>query len=230
MSVSQSYGVLRIVHMRLPAEMTKRREKDLVGRLSEESLVHLITRRETTIGRALSSDLILWDPAVSRLHAHLVLDEQGWHICNVTGHNTLYVNGYAVSNGENVAVQPQDFLLLGNTVLQLIAPQQHIALVSSKNEELIQHLSDQRPFPSSDLIITDPQVNSVPGKKEEEDIDAKEDENDKPCSISATKRTTPAPLLPLSERKLRYRSGRKKKRGYLDLEAQCILPSHRMPS
>ncbi len=216
MSVSQSYGVLRIVHMRPPAETTKRRGRDLVGRLPEERLVHLLTHRETTIGRALSSDLILWDPAVSRVHARLVLDDQGWHIYNVTEQNTLYVNGCSVPSGGTVVVQPQDFLLLGNTVLQLVAPQRHIALVSSENEELIQRLAELQPFSSHSLVITDPQVSSMQGKKEVQgDILASESESEKPCSIhttsgTATRNTPPAlPLLPLSERRMQAQQWQK---------------------
>jgi len=214
MSVSQSYGVLRIVHMRPPAEATKRRGKDLVGRLPEERLVHLLTHRETTIGRALSSDLILWDPAVSRLHARLVLDDQGWHIHNVTEQNTIYVNGSSVPSGGNVVVQPQDFLLLGNTVLQLVAPQRRMALVSSENEELIQRLAELQPFSSHSLVITDPQVASMQGEKEvERDIVASEGEKPysiHPTSSAATRITPPVlSLLPLSERQMQAQQWQK---------------------
>lgn len=145
MSASQNYGVLRIVHMRPPARTTKRQEKDLVGSLPEERLVHLLTRKETTIGRALSSDLILLDPTVSRLHARLVHDEHGWRIYNVAGQNALFINECAVSSGGDGVVQPQDFLVLGNTVLQLVAPKQNGTSALDENGELIQHVMDFHP-------------------------------------------------------------------------------------
>jgi RsiW-degrading membrane proteinase PrsW (M82 family) len=91
--------------------------------LPEAKLVHLLTRRETTLGRALSNDILLMDPTVSREHARLVLDDQGWHVYNLTLHNIVRVNGRPVSSGGSLPVQAQDFLVLGSTVLQLIAPQ-----------------------------------------------------------------------------------------------------------
>jgi RsiW-degrading membrane proteinase PrsW (M82 family) len=131
--------------MRPPVRTTKRQEKDLVGILPEERLVHLLTRQETTIGRALSSDLILLDPTVSRVHARLVHDEHGWRIYNVAGQNTLYVNECAVSSGASSIVRPQDFLVLGNTVLQLVAPKYNGPSALEENGELIQHVMDLHP-------------------------------------------------------------------------------------
>ncbi|MBA2680153.1 MAG: PrsW family intramembrane metalloprotease [Ktedonobacteraceae bacterium] len=145
MSASQNYGVLRIVHMRPPTRTTKRQEKDLVGSLPEERLVHLLTRKETTIGRALSSDFILLDSTVSRVHARLVYDGHGWRIYNVAEQNTLYVNTYAVSSGDNEVVHPLDFLLLGNTVLQLVAPKYHEPATVDENGELIQQVMEFHP-------------------------------------------------------------------------------------
>jgi RsiW-degrading membrane proteinase PrsW (M82 family)/pSer/pThr/pTyr-binding forkhead associated (FHA) protein len=75
-----------------------------------------------TIGRALDNDIILMDPAVSREHARLVLDKQGWSIYNLTGKNTVLVNGRSVPSGGCLSLLPQDFLQLGNTIVQLVAP------------------------------------------------------------------------------------------------------------
>src|SRR5215468_11010135 len=50
----------------------KQRHKYLSRWLPEERLTHILSRRETTIGRALSSDIILLDPTVSRDHVRLV--------------------------------------------------------------------------------------------------------------------------------------------------------------
>ncbi len=124
MSVSQNYGVLRVVRVRPPANVTTElQDKYPAGWLPEERLVHLLTRRETSIGRALNNTLILMDPTVSREHARLILDEQGWRIYNLTRHNIVRVNGRPISSGSSACIRPQDFLVLGSTMLQLIAPQ-----------------------------------------------------------------------------------------------------------
>ncbi len=122
--MSQNYGVLRVVRVRPPANAkADLQNRYPTGWLPEERLVHLLVRRETTIGRALNNDIILMDPSVSREHARLVLDEQGWHVINLTMQNIVRVNGRGVASGENVLMQPQDVLVLGSTMLQLIAPQ-----------------------------------------------------------------------------------------------------------
>jgi RsiW-degrading membrane proteinase PrsW (M82 family) len=91
--------------------------------LPEEGLVHVLLQRETTIGRALNNDVILMDPTVSREHARLVLDGNGWHIINLTARNIVRVNSQPVPAGSSLPLQPQDVLILGSTMLQLIAPQ-----------------------------------------------------------------------------------------------------------
>lgn len=121
--MSQSYGVLRVVRVRPPANATEnRQEKYPTGWLPEERLVHLLTRLQTTIGRALNNDIILMNPTVSREHALLILDQAGWHIVNLTAKNIVRVNGQSVPSGGSLPVHPQDVLVLGSTMLQLIAP------------------------------------------------------------------------------------------------------------
>ena len=126
--MNENYGVLRVVRV-LPArssvEASEARNasvKRATGWLPEEGLVHILTRRTTSIGRALNNDVILMDPTVSREHARLVLDSSGWHILNLSAQNTLRVNGRLVPAGRSLRVQPQDIFVLGNTMLQLIAP------------------------------------------------------------------------------------------------------------
>ncbi|GHO84635.1 hypothetical protein KSZ_26410 [Dictyobacter formicarum] len=70
----------------------------------------------------MSNDLILMDPSVSREHARLIFNGGSWSIHNVTEQNILYVNGHTVAAGAQHLLQSQDFLVLGNTMLQLIAP------------------------------------------------------------------------------------------------------------
>ena len=120
----QNYGILRIVRVRLPANATANiLERYPSGWLPEERLVHVLTQRKTTIGRALNNDIILLDPTVSREHARLVLDDAGWHIINLTTLNVVRVNGTPVPSGTSYPLEPQDILILGSTMLQLVAPQ-----------------------------------------------------------------------------------------------------------
>lgn len=127
MSVNQNYGALRVVRVysgRSHADATTDlQEKYPPGWLPEERLIHLLTRRSTTIGRALSNDLILVDPTVSREHARLVLDEHGWRVHNLTDQNVVRVNGRPVQGGSSLPVLPQDLVLIGSTLVQLVAPQ-----------------------------------------------------------------------------------------------------------
>ncbi len=105
------------------------------GWLPEEGLVHVLKRRETTIGRALNNDVILLDLTVSREHARLLLDQAGWHIINLTEQNVVRVNGRPVPRGGSLPVRPQDVLVLGNTMLQLIAPQNYHDLLAADEEQ-----------------------------------------------------------------------------------------------
>ncbi len=122
--MKQNYGVLRIIRVRPPANaMTNSQIKYPTGWLPGEGLIHVLTRRETTIGRALDNDIFLMDPTASREHARLVLDAYGWHLINLTAQNIVCVNGRPVPSGESLPVQSQDIIILGSTMLQLIAPQ-----------------------------------------------------------------------------------------------------------
>ncbi|HZT99551.1 MAG TPA: PrsW family glutamic-type intramembrane protease [Ktedonobacteraceae bacterium] len=135
--MNQHYGVLRVVRVRPPANAAANlQNKYPTGWLPEERLVHLLTRRETTIGRALSNDIILMDPTVSREHARLVLDEQGWHVVNLTEQNIVRVNGRPVPGGGNLALQPQDILVLGSTMLQLLAPHRDVSAADEPTQRL----------------------------------------------------------------------------------------------
>src|SRR6266567_3050313 len=120
-SMSQYYGVLRVVRVRPTANAAKAlQDKYPSGWLPEERLVHLLTHKQTTIGRALSNDLVLMDSTISREHARLVCDEQGWRVFNLTEQNMVGVNGHFVLAGASLPLYPQDFLVIGSTTLQLI--------------------------------------------------------------------------------------------------------------
>jgi RsiW-degrading membrane proteinase PrsW (M82 family) len=135
--ISQNYGALRVVRVRParpPAGAMNAQTKYPTGWLPEEGLVHVLTQRETTIGRALNNDVILMDPTVSREHARLMLDHDGWHIINLTARNIVRVNGRPVPSGSSLPMHPQDVLILGSTMLQLIASQDTLAASSDGDD------------------------------------------------------------------------------------------------
>ena len=166
--MSQNYGVLRVVRVRPPANATADiQERYPSGWLPEEQLVHLITRSETSIGRALDNDIILMDPTASREHARLILDALGWRVVNLTMHNVVRVNGQPVSSGASASLKSQDVLVLGSTMLQLIAPQ-HMTLTSDVSTQETKHLSSS-PGELSPVRLMDqqrmPSTNSAQGKQ-----------------------------------------------------------------
>src|SRR5260370_20222803 len=122
--MNQNYGVLRVVRVKSGRSATggQTQGRYATGWLPEDGLVHVLSRQETTIGRALNNDVILMDPTVSREHARMLLDSHGWHVINLTARNVVRVNGHAVPSGGAMPMQPQDLLVLGSTMLQLIAP------------------------------------------------------------------------------------------------------------
>jgi RsiW-degrading membrane proteinase PrsW (M82 family)/pSer/pThr/pTyr-binding forkhead associated (FHA) protein len=133
--MKQNYGVLRVIRVRLPTNAaTNLHDKYPSGWLPEERLVHLLTKGETMIGRALHNDIVLLDPTVSREHARLVLDSFGWHVTNLTTHNIVRVNGHSIPSGSSFPMHPQDILILGSTMLQLIAPQTNVVVVETLSE------------------------------------------------------------------------------------------------
>ncbi len=138
--MNQNYGALRVVRM-LSSNRASTGEAPTQGRspsgwLPENGLVHVLTRRETALGRALNNDIILLDLTVSREHARLALNEDGWRITNLTEQNVVRVNGRPVPSGGSLLVSPQDILVLGNTMLQLIAPRNHHELLLADQETL----------------------------------------------------------------------------------------------
>ncbi len=122
--MNENHGVLRVVRVKSSrsAGSTQAQGRYSTGWLPEDGLVHVLSHQETSIGRALNNDVILMDPTVSREHARLILDSHGWHVINLTARNVVRVNGHAVPSGGAMLVQPQDLIILGSTMLQLIAP------------------------------------------------------------------------------------------------------------
>jgi RsiW-degrading membrane proteinase PrsW (M82 family) len=179
--MNQNYGALRVVRMlssnRAPAGEANTHGRSPSGWLPEDGLVHVLTRRDTTIGRALNNDVILLDLTVSREHARLLLNEDGWLLLNLTEQNVIRVNGRPVPVGGSLRVCPQDILVLGNTMLQLIAPRNHHELLVADQETL--HLKVSQNNGSQE---------HMPGINGESSLQLSEQED--PCS-SATRIRTP---------------------------------------
>ncbi len=162
--ISQNYGALRVVRVRSarsPAGAMNATVKYPTGWLPEEGLVHVLMQQETTIGRALNNDVILMDPTVSREHALLVLDRDGWHIINLTARNIVRVNGRSVPGGSSLPMHPQDVLILGSTMLQLIAPQNPLAASLDENalpDDITQvYPSRKKSQPASNVVDVEQQ-------------------------------------------------------------------------
>jgi RsiW-degrading membrane proteinase PrsW (M82 family) len=190
MSMMQNYGVLRVVRgnhgsdgkfakleppgrenipdraLLFSRKRTGLRYRYFGSKLPEERLMHVLFQRETTIGRALSNDIILLDTTVSRDHARLILDEHGWFVQNVTENNVVRVNGRIVGGGASAPLQPQDLLVVGNTTLQLVAPWPNVLDASILSDPDIADPSNAKPFAGMDNG-NEPEV---PSLREAEDL------------------------------------------------------------
>lgn len=74
-----------------------------------------------TIGRISDNDLAILDPQVSRQHASLEPDGNGWKICDNGSANGTFLNGDQIKENE---LKPGDELRFGKTifVFELEAP------------------------------------------------------------------------------------------------------------
>jgi hypothetical protein len=70
-----------------------------------------------TIGRTRDCDLCLADPSVSRRHAELIRDAEGWLLNDLGSRNGTRLNGWLVR--ETVAVRAGDRLELGSAIFVL---------------------------------------------------------------------------------------------------------------
>jgi pSer/pThr/pTyr-binding forkhead associated (FHA) protein len=64
------------------------------------------------IGRSRECDLVIQDPNVSRRHAELRRDEDGWRLVDLGSTNGVKVNGRRV---EQTALRPGDRVTIGVT-------------------------------------------------------------------------------------------------------------------
>jgi RsiW-degrading membrane proteinase PrsW (M82 family) len=92
------------------------------ARDGDRGAVYPVALPVTSIGRALDNAINLLDPAVSRQHALLRLDEVGWRIENISQRNPIWVGGVKVAGGTSAPVTPGQIIQLGASRLQLLAP------------------------------------------------------------------------------------------------------------
>ncbi len=98
-----------------------RRLRSLVGATGQEEAVGplLLTPPRAgvgtgfVLGRDLACDLVVDDPTVSRRHAALRLDEEGWGISDLSSMNGTRINGWRV--GCEGRLVPGDAVQLGAT-------------------------------------------------------------------------------------------------------------------
>jgi RsiW-degrading membrane proteinase PrsW (M82 family)/pSer/pThr/pTyr-binding forkhead associated (FHA) protein len=133
--MDSSYGVLRVIYTEedTPQDATTSAEAtglgawDLPGYTSNAASLpeplYLLTESITTIGRGLNNHVVLMDPTVSREHARLTWRNGIWLIENLSAQNLLHVDKVNVSPGSRREIEPGAHLLLGQTTLQLLAPQ-----------------------------------------------------------------------------------------------------------
>ena len=133
--MNSSYGVLRVVHTEedtnkdeeTSAAITGLGAWDLPGYTGNASNlpdpIYLLAESITSIGRGLNNHVVLMDPTVSREHARLTWRNGIWFIENLSTQNLLYVDKVNVPSGSQQQIQPGAHILLGQTTLQLLAPQ-----------------------------------------------------------------------------------------------------------
>ena len=75
-----------------------------------------VSSREVSVGRHKNCDVILNYPTVSRQHAVLFFDKDGWYIKAVNSSSPVFVNGNPVE--KRALVSSGDFIKLGEVTLR----------------------------------------------------------------------------------------------------------------
>lgn len=81
-----------------------------------------LTRSEIVIGRGQDCDIILDEHQVSRRHARLQYNPQGWTLVDLGSTNGTQINGQPLQAHSPHLLQPGDRVALGTTVLTLQQP------------------------------------------------------------------------------------------------------------
>jgi RsiW-degrading membrane proteinase PrsW (M82 family)/pSer/pThr/pTyr-binding forkhead associated (FHA) protein len=112
----------RSVRPAQPTEPLRPSQANAAALHGDQEVVYPVALPVTTIGRALDNAISLLDPAVSRQHARLLLEDDGWWIENISQRNPLRVGGEKIAPGARGQVLPGQIIQLGASRLQLLAP------------------------------------------------------------------------------------------------------------
>jgi ABC-type multidrug transport system ATPase subunit/pSer/pThr/pTyr-binding forkhead associated (FHA) protein len=109
------------------------------GRLSA---VHQLAVSPLRIGRAPDNDVVLSDLLISRYHAELRPQGQGWQLVDLNSPNGTFVNGQRI---DRAAIGPQDVVGIGHALLHL------------DGDRLVEHIDiGEVSFRAQDLIVRTP--------------------------------------------------------------------------
>lgn len=91
---------------------------------SDAGTSRIPARGETlTIGRAADNDVVLnGEAAVSRRHAELIRQSDGWAVRDLGSHNGTFVNGTRLPDGVVHTVTASDVIGIGAVTIRLLAP------------------------------------------------------------------------------------------------------------
>lgn len=92
-----------------------------IARGPQKGLVFPLAQNEVHIGRATPHstwEVALQDPTVSRPHALLVKEAQGWQLLDLGSVNGTAVNGKSVSGGRAQPLQDGDEIIFGATMMR----------------------------------------------------------------------------------------------------------------
>ena len=115
--MSTTIGVLRVLSPQADAGLPPQGAV-----LPERNLVFPVTQATTTLGRGLHNAVVLFDPTISREHACLHHDDQGWEIENLSATSVILVGEAKVPHGAVLSVAPGQTLSIGAIKMQLVAP------------------------------------------------------------------------------------------------------------
>ncbi|WIG58555.1 MAG: hypothetical protein OJF49_001301 [Ktedonobacterales bacterium] len=96
--------------------------------------VFAISGDVATLGRDLKNSVVLLDPAVSREHARLRRIAGGWLVENASARGPVWVGERRLAPGEMTEILPGEWLTLGDTQLQFLAPELRASAADTPGE------------------------------------------------------------------------------------------------
>lgn len=85
--------------------------------LEDNARYELPPGRSTVVGRAVTSDISLYDPTISRRHAELTPTEDGVRVQDLGSSNGTFINGTKIESG---VVTPDDSITFGKVVCRVV--------------------------------------------------------------------------------------------------------------